>query len=107
MPAHHDTACRISVLFLDIFWTISSTTLAPDQLASSIDDRLNLLLRNSTHAPVCSVQLAILTTPLQTGSTVLSGQWDTQQVCVRIVLLPQTSGFNVFGDLCFPEAARN
>ncbi|GFU88968.1 hypothetical protein TNCV_2271361, partial [Trichonephila clavipes] len=33
---HHDTACRISVLFLDIFWTISSTTLAPDQLTSTI-----------------------------------------------------------------------
>ncbi|GFV67489.1 uncharacterized protein TNCV_4621701 [Trichonephila clavipes] len=29
--------------FLDIFWTISSTTLAPDQLASTTDDRLNLL----------------------------------------------------------------
>ena len=33
---HHDIACRISIPFLDIFWTISSTTLVPDQLASTI-----------------------------------------------------------------------
>ncbi|GFW34523.1 hypothetical protein TNCV_1463741 [Trichonephila clavipes] len=64
--------------FLDIFWTISSTTLAPDQLASTTDDRLNYShLRIVMPSPVQST-IVMLTTPLQTGSTVLSGQWDTQ-----------------------------
>ncbi|GFU90438.1 hypothetical protein TNCV_3948681 [Trichonephila clavipes] len=43
----------------------------------------------------------MLTTPLQTGSTVLSGQWDTQQVCVRIVLLPSNVWQQFFGRSAF------
>ncbi|GFU82132.1 hypothetical protein TNCV_1619651 [Trichonephila clavipes] len=65
--------------FPGYFLTISSTTLAPDQLALyNPDDRLNLLSsENSTHALVLFSPIVMLTTPLQTGSTVLSGQWDT------------------------------
>ncbi|GFV63436.1 hypothetical protein TNCV_43911 [Trichonephila clavipes] len=43
----------------------------------------------------------MLTTPLQTGSTVMSGQWDTQQVCVRIVLLPSNVWQQFFGRSAF------
>ncbi|GFW51465.1 hypothetical protein TNCV_4211431 [Trichonephila clavipes] len=43
----------------------------------------------------------MLTTPLQTGSTVLSGQWDKQQVCVRIVLLPSNVWQQFFGRSAF------
>ncbi|GFT23878.1 hypothetical protein TNCV_3207411 [Trichonephila clavipes] len=35
------------------------------------------------------------------GSTVLSGQWDTQQVCVRIVLLPSNVRQQFFGKSAF------
>ncbi|GFV02114.1 hypothetical protein TNCV_2540661 [Trichonephila clavipes] len=57
MPAHtmilHVGYQSFSWIF---FWTISSTTLAPDQLASQSDDRLNLLSsENTTHAQSCSV----------------------------------------------------
>ncbi|GFV68494.1 hypothetical protein TNCV_3129501 [Trichonephila clavipes] len=45
--------------------------------------------------------IVMLTTPLQTGSTVLSGQWDTQQVCVRIVLLPLNVWQQFFGRSAF------
>ncbi|GFW25440.1 hypothetical protein TNCV_3721681 [Trichonephila clavipes] len=52
MAPHHDTACRISVLFLDIFWTIKAVPLLRQiswRLQS--DDRLNLFsTENSTHA---------------------------------------------------------
>ncbi|GFX50495.1 hypothetical protein TNCV_2421331 [Trichonephila clavipes] len=48
----------------------------------------------------------MLTTPLQTGSTVLSGQWDTHN---RSVYSPPSSNVQatVFLRICFPEAARN
>ncbi|GFU97232.1 hypothetical protein TNCV_2098141 [Trichonephila clavipes] len=42
------------------------------------DDRLNLLSsENSKHAQSLFSPIVMLTTPLQTGSTVLSGQWET------------------------------
>ncbi|GFX94592.1 hypothetical protein TNCV_3088211 [Trichonephila clavipes] len=42
------------------------------------------------------------TTPLQTGSTVLSGQTGhAQQVCVRIVLLPSNVWQQFFGRSAF------
>ncbi|GFU97236.1 hypothetical protein TNCV_2947031 [Trichonephila clavipes] len=95
--------------FLDIFWTISSTTLAPDQLwRLQSDDRLNLLSsENSTHAQSCSVQLSMLTTPLQTGSTVLSGQWDTHNSLRACSPSSLKRLATVFREICFPEAARN
>ncbi|GFX58195.1 hypothetical protein TNCV_4049531 [Trichonephila clavipes] len=43
----------------------------------------------------------MLTTPLQTSSTVLSSQWDTQQFCVRIVLLPSNVWQQFFGRSAF------
>ncbi|GFX79054.1 hypothetical protein TNCV_3913411 [Trichonephila clavipes] len=51
--------------------------------------------------PVLFSPIVMLTTPLQTGSTVLSGQWDTQQVCVRIVLPPLKRLATVFGRSAF------
>ncbi|GFU01562.1 hypothetical protein TNCV_655131 [Trichonephila clavipes] len=43
------------------------------------NDRLNLLSSENKYAcPVLSSPIVMLTTPLQTGSMVLSGQWDTQ-----------------------------
>ncbi|GFU84450.1 hypothetical protein TNCV_4557831 [Trichonephila clavipes] len=56
-------------------------------------------------SPIQSI--VMLTSPLQTGSTVLSGQWDTQQVCVRIVLLPSNVWQQFFGRSAFPKATRN
>ncbi|GFX79215.1 hypothetical protein TNCV_4747991 [Trichonephila clavipes] len=51
-------------------------------------------------SPVQSI--VMLTTPLQTGSTVLSGQWDTRnKVCVRIVLLPSNVWQQFFGRSAF------
>ncbi|GFU98836.1 hypothetical protein TNCV_672931 [Trichonephila clavipes] len=51
-------------------------------------------------SPVQSI--VMLMTPLQTGSTVLSGQWYThQQVCVRIVLLPSNIWQQFFGRSAF------
>ncbi|GFV22484.1 hypothetical protein TNCV_2059941 [Trichonephila clavipes] len=56
------------------------------------DDRLNLLSsENSAHAQSLFSPIVMLTTPLQTGSTVLSGQWDC------IVLLPSNVWQQFFG----------
>ncbi|GFV68610.1 hypothetical protein TNCV_2274731 [Trichonephila clavipes] len=44
----------------------------------------------------------MLTTPLQTGSTVLSGQWDTHnRSAVRTVLLPSNVWQQFFGRSAF------
>ncbi|GFS80028.1 hypothetical protein TNCV_3514911 [Trichonephila clavipes] len=37
------------------------------------------------------------------GQYGVSGQWDTQQVCVRIVLLPSNVWQQFFGDLLSPR----
>ncbi|GFV31041.1 hypothetical protein TNCV_5084461 [Trichonephila clavipes] len=88
----------IRSFFMDIFWTISSTTLARRSVDLQSDDRLNLLSsENSTHAQSCSVQLKMLTIPLQTGSTVLSGQWDTHNrsaLSARVLLPSNGSSFS-------------
>ncbi|GFT62264.1 hypothetical protein TNCV_1701391 [Trichonephila clavipes] len=87
--------------FLDIFWTISSTTLAPDQLASTI--------RSQTE-PTPHLRIVRMPSPVQSNfdahDTIAKGQYGavwsmghTQQVCVRIVLLPQTTGNSFSGDL--------
>ncbi|GFY10732.1 hypothetical protein TNCV_2195531 [Trichonephila clavipes] len=57
---HHDISIST---FLDIFWTINGTTLAPDQLASTIDDRLTSLLSRIVRmsGPVRSI--VMLSTP--------------------------------------------
>ncbi|GFX73060.1 hypothetical protein TNCV_1704621 [Trichonephila clavipes] len=65
------------------------------------DDRLNLLSsENSTHAQ----------SNCDAHDTIANGQYGavwsmghTQQVCVRIVLLP----LKRLATVCFPEAARN
>ena len=56
---YHDTACRISLPFLDIFWTIISTTPTSDYNCHlQSDDRLNLYSsENSTDNQSCSAQL--------------------------------------------------
>ncbi|GFY10123.1 hypothetical protein TNCV_1946681 [Trichonephila clavipes] len=99
---HHDTACRISVLFLDIFWTISSTILAPDQLASTIrwqtePTRLRIVRMPSPVQSNCDAH-----------DTLANGQYGavwsmghTQQVCVRIVLLPSIVWQLFFGRSAF------
>ncbi|GFV59659.1 hypothetical protein TNCV_1907311 [Trichonephila clavipes] len=71
---HHDTACRISAgYFLDDKQYHSHAR------SSWRTDGLNLLSSENYACPVlfspkCS-------TPMQTGSTVLSGQWD-RSACV-------------------------
>ncbi|GFT63565.1 hypothetical protein TNCV_870321 [Trichonephila clavipes] len=88
--------------FLDIFWMISSTTLAPDQLALQSDDRLNHLISSekSTHAQSCSVIF-------DAHDTIANGQYGAvwsmghiKQVCVRMGSSPQTSG-NSFREFAF------
>ncbi|GFV26419.1 hypothetical protein TNCV_4476281 [Trichonephila clavipes] len=70
------------------------------------DNRLNLLSsENSTHAsPIQSI--VMLTTPLQTGSTVLSGQWDTHTGLRAYSPPPLKRLATVFREICFPEAQQ-
>ncbi|GFX50458.1 hypothetical protein TNCV_770301 [Trichonephila clavipes] len=69
--------------------------LAPDQLVCRItdDDEPNLFSCGGTFSPV---QSTMLTTPLQTGSTV-SGQWDTHKQVSPIVPSPQNVWQQFFG----------
>ncbi|GFV13474.1 hypothetical protein TNCV_3025461 [Trichonephila clavipes] len=94
--------------FLDIFWTISSAHSRARSVGvyNPMTDFDLLSSENSTHA-----------SPVQSNcdahDTIANGQYGavwsmghTQQVCVRIVLPPQTSGNSFAGDL-LSEAARN
>ncbi|GFV03587.1 hypothetical protein TNCV_3185101 [Trichonephila clavipes] len=56
-------------------------------------------------SPVQSI--VMLTTPLQTGSTVLSGQWDTHTGLRAYSPPPLKRLATDFREICFPEAARN
>ncbi|GFU67351.1 hypothetical protein TNCV_1746411 [Trichonephila clavipes] len=50
-------------------------------------------------SPVQSI--VMLTTPLQTGSTVLSGQWDTHNRSACVVVLPSNVWQQFFGRFAF------
>ncbi|GFV99851.1 hypothetical protein TNCV_5082111 [Trichonephila clavipes] len=61
------------------------------------DDRLNLLSsENSTHAQSCSVELRCSRHHCKTGSTVLSGQWDTHTKGLRAYSPPPSNVWQQF-----------
>ncbi|GFV24416.1 hypothetical protein TNCV_1752851 [Trichonephila clavipes] len=107
MPAHHDTACRISVLsgyFLDDKQchsharSVGVYNLMTDWTYS----HLRIVRMPSTVQSNCDAHDTIAN-----GHFGASVNGHTQQVCMRIVLLPpQTSGKQFF-EICFPEAATN
>ncbi|GFU90675.1 hypothetical protein TNCV_3076391 [Trichonephila clavipes] len=89
--------------FPDIFWTINSTTSRQISWRLQSDDRLNLL----TH-----LRIVRMPSPVQSNcdahDTIANGQYGavwsmghTQQVCVRIVLLPLKRLATVFGRSAF------
>ncbi|GFU90449.1 hypothetical protein TNCV_1796801 [Trichonephila clavipes] len=88
--------------FLDIFWTISSATLAHISWRLQSHDRLNLL----------SSKIVRMPSPFQSNcdahDTITNGQYGvvwsmehTQQVCVRMKILPSNVWQQFFGRFAF------
>ncbi|GFT13218.1 hypothetical protein TNCV_4076761 [Trichonephila clavipes] len=94
MPGSHHDCMYIGPFSLDIFWTITVPLLRQMSWRLQSDDRLLTHLRIvRMPSPVQSTNFVMLTTPLQTGSTVLSGRWDTHNK----LLLPSNVWQQFFG----------